>query len=147
MLIKIICDIKEVFQAFGIQDIDGKPLKFKNSIKYIELDEENAEKLKSLKLDELYKGKIKIEYNVESKDRKKDEAELEKIKIKDQMIEELKEEMQELSESLNEMTVADITAEYKEIIPKSAKGKEEIIKGIIENLYNEKLATIEKEMG
>jgi hypothetical protein len=146
MLIKINCNIKEVFQAFGVKDKSGNPLKFKNSIKYVELDTENAEKLKNLNLEELYKGKIKIEYNVEVKDRKKDEAELEKIKTKDEMTETLKEEMQELSETLSEMTVADITGEYKKYISSEAKGKEAIIKSIVENLYKEKLAEIEKEL-
>ena len=59
MLVRIESGLKTVMQAFRVFDTEGRPVKFKNSIKYFELDEENVKKLKELKLDKKYDGKIK----------------------------------------------------------------------------------------
>lgn len=142
MLVRIESGLKTVMQAFRVFDTEGRPVKFKNSIKYFELDEENVKKLKELKLDEKYDGKIKIEYDVE-KDTKKDKKDLEVIKKKEEFIEELNKEMQELTDELAGKELKDIKEEYKEYLPAGKTKKEDIITGIVDNVFKEKQAEIE----
>lgn len=141
MLIKINSSIPEIFTISNVTDTDGKVLKFRNGIKYAELDEENTNKLKEHKLEKVY-PKIKIEYDVK-KDAKKDKKEIEEIQNKEFHIAALKEEMQVLESALDDMDLKDIKVEYKEYLPAGKTGKAEIIKGIVEKTYDEKLAEIE----
>lgn len=141
MLIKINSSIPEIFTVSNVIDTDGKVLKFRNGIKYAELDEGNVSKLKEHKLDEVY-SKIKIEYGAK-KDLKKDKEEVDEINDKEILKQALKEEMQTLEDTLNEMKLEDIKVQYKEYLPTGKTLKDEIMKGIVENIYNEKLAEIE----
>lgn len=142
MLVRIESGLKTVMQAFRVFDTEGRAVKFKNSIKYFELDEENVKKLKELKLDEKYDGKIKIEYGVK-KDPKKDKKDLEVIKKKEELIEELNKEMQELTDELAGKELKDIKEEYKDYLPTGKTKKEDIITGVVDNVFKEKQAEIE----
>lgn len=142
MLVRIESELKTVMQAFRVFDTEGRPVKFKNSIKYFELDEKNVEKLKELKLDKKYGGKIKIEYDAE-KDQTKDEKDLEVIKKKEELTDELNKEMQELTDELSAKDLKDIKEEYKEYLPVGKTKKEDIIAGIVDNIFKEKQAEIE----